>query len=424
MLIKLAWRNLWRNRGRTAILMTAISLSLALAFFQLGVGDYMHTQMEHAAARTAGGNVLVHAEGWWETQKAELVIEDARPILERAHTIEGVSAVATRLHLDGLLSSARGSSATRVSGIAPEEELRNETWSDYIDPEDGGDFFETRPGRKKNPIVLGAALVEQLDIELGDRVVVSFSGPDGETQRALFYLSGIVATGVDMVDLTVAFVEIAAAREALGVGDYAATQVGLTLDEDSERARVRGELVAALGDDAQRAAGRSLEVLTWDQAIPEMVGFIEIDDAFNYIFIVVIFLIIAFGIANTFLMAVMERVRELGLLGALGLTPGRVAQLVVAETVLIAAISIVIGLGLGLFFHWLMVAYGIDTRAVSGDIEVSGIALTDPILRSEIRPLKWAIAIVFVFVLVLVSASYPAFKASRLDPASAMRTYE
>ncbi len=139
----------------------------------------------------------------------------------------------------------------------------------------------------------------------------------------------------------------------------------------------------------------------------------------------VVFIIVAFAIMNTFMMAVMERIRELGLLSALGLSPGKIAQLVLCETTLLALLSTALGLILGLGAHWLTDTYGIDmANNMPEDFEMAGVVLDDMVLRSQIDLQRWVGAIAGVFMLVLLSGCYPAFKATRLSPTDAMRTYE
>jgi ABC-type antimicrobial peptide transport system permease subunit len=155
-----------------------------------------------------------------------------------------------------------------------------------------------------------------------------------------------------------------------------------------------------------------------------MVGFIEVDDAFLYIYLVVIFAIVAFAIANTFLMAVMERVREFGLLNALGLRGSGVAGLLLTETVLMTAVAMSIGFLLGLAGHLAASHWGIPVSAWGVDsMEVSGVDFASMVMRSKITPIKWVAASILVALVTLGSALYPAWRASRLAPSEAMRFF-
>jgi putative ABC transport system permease protein len=417
---KLAWRNLWRNRTRTAIITSALSLSLWLLLVQLGVNDNLHHKMELSAVKTAGGSVLAHADGYWERQTSDAVIADPAPLIEAAHAVPQAVAVIQRVYISGLLTSPRGSAGVRLTGIDPTAEALLQDLAPYISE---GAFIPApspdAPPPKTKPLVLGAGVVKDLEIKLGDRVVLTATQPSGEVTHALFHLSGVLKTGVDALDAASAYTSLPAAREVLG-SPTALTQVALVLGDDRDRDAAKAAWLTALGDRA-----RGLEVLTWSEAMPGMVGFIEIDDAFMYIYSIVVFVIVGFGIANTFMMSVMERVRELGLLGALGLSPRRVFGLVLSETTLLSALSIAIGLTLGLLSHLYLSHAGIDLRDLYDmDMQVGNVSMMDTIISSTLRWGRWGAACGFVSLMVLLSALYPAWRASQQDPAQAMRTYE
>jgi ABC-type lipoprotein release transport system permease subunit len=409
---KVAWRNLWRNRTRTIIVVTAIALSYALFLVSMGLGKYMHNQMELAALKTAGGAILIDGDGYWASQSSDIYIEDPEPVFSVLSETEGVDTAIPRVLINGLVTSTRGSAGVRLTGIVPEKEAVLLDMSQYLAD---GTFLD---GSTDDPIVLGRKVVEDLEIELGDRVVLTATDVTGEVAYVLFHLSGILDTGSDLMDSGLAYTTLPLAQRAVGM-DGGLTQIGVHLEDVTQRQVIQGEIREALGAD-----GDGLEVMTWDEAIPEMVGFVEIDAAFNYLYAIIIFIVVCFGVANTFMMVVMERIRELGLLGALGLTPRRIGWMVLLESTILAFISTAIGFALGYVGHRLIRDNGIDMTEVYGEMEMSGVAMTDWLLRSQIDPTEWIVATVGVIVLVFVSSLYPAWRATRLDPAQAMRTYE
>ena len=268
------------------------------------------------------------------------------------------------------------------------------------------------------PLVIGEKLAKKLEVKLGDRVVLTAADPKGDLARALFRVSGILRPHSGLDD-GVAFTTLAAAAEAIGAG-RSRTEIGLVLANDASR----GEVARALRKQLAMG-GEVLEVLTWDQALPELLGAIRADKAFAWLFGLVVFVIMGFGIANTFLMSVLERVRELGLLSALGLTPGRTARLVLAETAVLTSLSVTAGYGLALLVHLYLRRFGIDLAGLSGmKVELAGVMVQDLRLRSVVDPWRWLAGGAGVVAVVLLSACYPAFKAARLDPVEAMRTYE
>ncbi len=407
---RIAWRNLWRHRGRTAILGSVVALTYGFSLAGMGMGDDGHQRMLDEAVKAAGGDILVHGKGYWVSRSSDVVIDDADSVLAAVHGVEGVRAALPRVLVSGLVATAQASRPVLLQGVDPQGE---EAWHDVAADVKEGTFLT---GDARDPLVLGKRLVERLGLEMGDRVVLTATDPEGDVTRALFHLTGVLQTGTREIDEGLGYTTLAAARRAVGM-DGRLTQVGVLLepgaDVDTVAARIRG----ALGP---RAAG--LEVLTWREAVPQMVGYVELDNAFGYIYMVVIFVVVLFAITNTFLMAVMERVRELGLLSALGLKEGRIARLILAETVLLTAVAMVAGLALGLGAHLALQRWGINMAAFGlSDVEVSGIDMSSMMIHSVISPWKWALASVLVAVASVASALYPAWRATRLAPAEAMR---
>jgi ABC-type lipoprotein release transport system permease subunit len=409
----MAWRNLWRQRTRTLIMVSAVAFSYGLALFSMGIGDDGHEQMLEQAIEGAGGDIIVHAEGYWASRASDLVMSRGSEILAAVESAPGVDVAIPRVLINGLVSSASGNQGVMLQGIDPERELALRDLTDDITE---GTYLDQ--GDRDDPIILGAEIVEKLDLELGDRVVLTASRPDGEVTRALFHLTGVFQTGFSEIDEIVGFTTIQAAQEAVEA-ENALTQIGVLFDPV-----VPPEDVAAAIRTSVGTAANGLEVLTWQEAVPEMVGFIQVDDAFAYIYLGVILAIVAFAIVNTFLMAVMERVREFGLLNALGLRDSGVAKLLLTETALMTLLAMVAGFALGLAGHLAVDHWGISL-AIYGieEMELSGVDFADLVMYSKITPIKWIVASILVAVVTMGSALYPAWRASRLAPSEAMRFF-
>lgn len=409
--LRLAWRNLWRHRARTAISAAAISLSFAALLATFGLSEATYQRIIAAAVKAAGGSALVHAEGWQLSRAADLLIADPAKVAEAARRLPGVQAVLPRIIIQGLLSSPRGAEPVRLSGIDPKQEAALLDLSPFMAQ---GTFLA--PGEAR-PLVIGPKLAKKLALGLGDRAVLTAADSRGEMVRALFRVSGILQPRAGLEE-GVAFTSVEAGAAAVGAGQ-GRTEVGLVLADDARRSEVAEALSAALD------GGQPLEVLRWDQALPELLGAIRADKSVLWLFGLVVFVVMGFGIANTILMSVLERVRELGLLSALGMTPGRTARLILAETALLTGFSVLLGYGIGFAVHFYFSRWGLDLAAVSEvKIELSGVMIEDLRLRSAIDPVRWGLGAVGVGLIILFSALYPALRAARLDPVQAMRTYE
>jgi len=412
---RMAWRNLWRQRARTLVMASGVAFSYALMLVAFGINDDGHGRMLREAAIAAGGDVLVHGEEYWATRASDIVVRDAAAVAAAIGRIDGVRAAVPRVLVNGLASTASDNRPVQLQGIRPEleAELR-----DVAEDLTAGTFLT---GDERSPIVLGSRLVARLGAGLGDRIVLTGTAPDGEVTRALFHLTGILETGTRELDEIAAYTTLEAAQRAFGM-DGAVTQIGIVAEAGVDAEELAARVRAALQADA---AGAGLEVLSWREAVPEMVAMIEIDDAFGYILLGVIYAIVLFSITNTFLMAVKERVREFGLLGALGMPGRRIGRLLIAETVLMTALAMAVGLALGYAGHRIVANVGINVAAAGiEEMELSGIDFGKLVMYSTIVPARWIIGSIIVAVATVASAAYPAWRAARLEPAEAMRFYE
>lgn len=409
----LAWRNLWRNRTRTVILGSAIALTYAMMLLSIGMADDMHTRMKEAARKVAGGQVLIHGEGYWNRRSTEITVPHPDTLRSRIEGLPDVKVVIPRVIGDGLLKSTAGNAPLQLYGIDPAREKVLEDPGRYLTE---GDFLD---GPHGPPLALGSGVVGRLNAEVGDKLVLTAPDADGELTRGLFRLGGVLESGSRQLDETLGYTTLSHARDVLNM-EGRLTQLGVLGVGSIGSEPLKRRITSHLRDHRDH-----LEVMTWQEAMPEMVGFIQIDNAFTYVYVIVIFLIVTLSITNTFLMSVKERVGELGLLSALGFNDARIARMILAETVLLAALTMLSGLGLGLLGHAALNEWGLDlTLFMDRGIEVSGVTMSDMVAHSEIRPFKWILASAGVLAAIVLSALYPVWRAIRLAPAQALQVGE
>lgn len=407
-MLKIAWRNLWRNKTRTFIAISAVAVTYALTIANMGVAESMYQKMQKGAALSAGGSVLIHGKGYWDVQLNDVVLKNPIPIVDKLKERKDVSAIASRVIINGLISSSTSSLGVRLSGINVDDEKAFQDFSPHA-------VHKKFIGCEDKPIALGQKLVSDLGLEMGDKVVITATAPDGEVTRALFYLCDALKTGSRELDKMIAFAPINDLQKAFNFGD-AVTQIGIL---STEREALSADLKTTLKRDTD-----PLEVLIWEEAMPDLVGMIKMDAAFGDLFNLILFIVVLFAIMNTFLMIVMERVREFGLLSAIGLTPLQVSKTIFLETLVITLLSIVIGFTIGFSIHFYIASVGIDIASLYGDsIEMGGVSMTDTVMRSVVAPKRWLSATIAVFFLTMASAIYPAWKAGRLAPAESMRFF-
>jgi ABC-type lipoprotein release transport system permease subunit len=413
--LKLAWRSILRHKRRSIITGCAVALSLTMMLFFVGVGDDAHARMAELGIRMGAGHVLVQGKGYQLAQTLDHLVPDPAAVIAAARKLPQVRQAVPRLRASGLLSVGESSAPVMVSGVDPRLEP---TVSEIAAPQRriAGAYLRSRDqirfANQPADIYVGAELAKTLGLEVGDRTVLILSPVKGTRPVSAAYLvRGIFHSGIDEINQGWVEVPLPALQQQLGLGQQV-TQVALHLDDLDSTAPVTAAL--------ERTLPGELEVLPWQEALRELYEAIVLDDAGLYLMMAIIFVIMAIGIFNTVLMSVVERTREFGVMMALGTGRWQLFNVVLAEALLLALVAGAIGLGLGLGLHSLMAAHGIDITSLAGDYEFAGIVLEGRIYSRLSTPIvvKWTVVVVGLTVL---SALYPAFRSTRLQPVEAFR---
>ena len=407
-LMRIAWRNLWRGWRRSAVVVTAITIGLwgMLVLVAWSVG--MMKQMTDVAVRTQLGHLAVHAEGYNASPDPERSIPDSgRRIVEELSTRGGVHA-APRLQGGGLIQSARRSSRAALVGVVPALERDVSSVADSLI---AGSYLDPPSGRTNRPILIGAELAERLRVGLGDKVVMRVPGDYG---LEAFRVAGIYRTVSDAFDEVFVFVALEDAQRLLDVGDRV-TAVVAALDDPDAGPMVQSWAQTRLGEVLPE---QRLEVLTWQDREPRLATMLDVMDNFRWIFYAVVFVAMAFGIANVLLMSVYERIREFGVMRSLGLQARRLIALVLLEALLLTGAGTLVGLGIGIPVVLWVGEVGVELTLFSDALRDYGIGVR---MYPAVELADVLIPVTLAIVTAVLSALWPALKAARLRPAEALR---
>lgn len=404
MLIQIAWRNVWRNRKRSLIILGAIAFGIWAGLFSMGMMRGMYAQMVESGVATRLGHLQIHAEGYRKRPDIEKTIPNGMAVLREVRTLSGVKAATARALVNGMASSPHTAAGVQVVGIRPDEDARVFDVNTRLTR---GDWFVT--GRR-NPVVIGAKLAEKLDVTVGKKVVLQAQASDGSIGAGAFRVVGLYRTASSAFDERTVF----ALREDV--------QRIFGLDGSIHEIAVRLAGPAGIGE-AQSALQRAfpdLAVETWKEISPELAVTTDMGDQMLYIFMVLILLALVFGITNTMLMGVLERVRELGVLKALGLKGSRMFAMVLLETVVLSVAGGAVGIAAGMGTIAFFARNGIDLSVVSEGLAAFGMGtVVYPALAWD----AYVNVTAMVVLTALVSAVYPGVKAVRLNTVQAIRTY-
>lgn len=405
----LAWRNLWRNRRRTLLTMGSIVFGVFLAVVFTAMQDRNWKDMIDLAARLGGGHVSLQHPEYLDT-----------PTLTR--TVVRDEAVATALDGEGgriarSVDRVVGPTMLATAGenfsaafIAFDPGVEDETTLSILEALDVGEALE--PGDAQG-VILGHRLASNLGMELGDKVVYTVTDRNGEIVSGLARLRGTLRTNAPTVDGGFCLLPLDTVRDLLGYGDDESTMVAVFLQDQRKSGGVAGRL--------DRALGETVAAVPWNTSQPQLAAFIALKVGGAVVMEILIAVLVAAGIFNTLFVSVMERLREFGIMLAIGWSPGRLFRLVMMESVWLAALGLVGAFLITLGPYLYLSSTGLDLTAVyGGTVEVAGVGL-DPVLKVGIFPRNAVLIGLFAVVATLASGIYPAWRAGKVQPVETIK---
>jgi ABC-type lipoprotein release transport system permease subunit len=401
--LKLAWRNIFRNKRRTYITGIAIGVGLASLIFVDAVIIGFEKNMVRTATASFLGEGQIHGDGFRELLSVETTIEDLDGVVESLGREEIVDRFTVRTMSFGMISSPANLSAVSMVGIDPETEPHLSQMDDTLIE---GTYFE---GEGERDLVIGSKLADLLEVGIGDRVVMTTAeAHTGDLAQEMFRVSGIYHFNVPEMDGAMAFVRIEKARAMLGLPGEAHEIALKFIDPQFGRDK-----------DAPfwtRYSEGANEAIPWPVLLPQVEAYFAIS-WFSTLFTgLIIFGIVVLGIINTLFMSLHERMFEFGVIRAVGTRPTAVARLIIFEAASLAVVSIGMGIAIGLLVTWLVGISGID---YSG-IEFGGVTIREP-LYPVMKPYQFILYPALVFVFTTLIGIFPAVRAARMSPADAMR---
>ncbi|MBT8102434.1 MAG: FtsX-like permease family protein [Gammaproteobacteria bacterium] len=400
-LVRLAWRYLWRNHRRTIIMLSAISVGVWAMIFMTALTRGMVDQMIKDGVSVLPGHVQVHHPLFLDDPSVSnrITIGDAE--LARAFDTAGFKAWASRVKVPAVIASERESRGVTLLGIDPAAE-REFSFVSYDDVE--GRFLE---GADDNGIVIGRELASKLETEVGKRVVLMSQDPENEIADRGFRVVGLFKANMPAFEESYVFIGKQAAQKMLRIGDTTTEIVFLA--DDYRSIEPTFKQVSARVDS-------SLEVSRWYEVDTYLGTMLKVMDGFVLIWVIVIFLALSFGLVNTLVMAVFERVREIGLMLALGMKPASILGQIIIESMLLLAV----GLAIGDLLAWATIQPlqgGIDISAVAEGMEMMG---ASSVLYPKLYLSDMIRANVVVLILGFLASLSPAWRASRYEPVEAI----
>ncbi len=405
--LKMAWRNIWRNRRRSLLTMLAIAFACALLVFMLSFQFGSYEAMLNSAIKIHTGYFQIQAEGYQEKSDIRRVVPNPEAVARILDGIPQVAAYSCRAMAFSLASSEDRTYGVAVSGIDPDREAAVSSIKRLIRE---GEYLARGD---VDQALVGALLAKNLRVGIGDAITLLGQGRDGSVAATVVTVKGIFSSGQDDFDRSAIHIPLDYFQEVFFMRGAVHTVVGLTpsLWDLQEVVDAAEERLSAFNTD------RALVVLDWKELMPGLAQAIMIDLISALIFYLLLILVVAFSILNTFLMAIFERTREFGVMMAMGTTKERLTRLLMTESMIMTVLGIAGGILLGglvtLFFQKHGISMG-DSSELFRQFGISGR------IYPRFTLLSAAIGPSLVLLITFLVALYPAFKVRKLRPVEAL----
>jgi len=386
------------------VVILAMLIGMFAGIFMVSFSKGMMKQRLDRGIETEISHIQVHHPKFRDADEIQYTIGNIMGKSEQIASLKGIDGVSPRVVIQSMIASAETGTGVKLTGVFPDREKSVSNLYTYIAD---GEWFE---GVTRNPVVIGQKLAKKHNVKVRSKVVITMQDYEGNIVSGAFRVAGIfktVNTGFDESNVFVRFDDIS---QLIGLPDGTGQEIAVHTTDKS-----------ILNEKTAEIAGMfpNLEVMNWRELNPEFGYIDEMYDTFLYVFIIIILLALGFGIVNTIMMAVLERIKELGMLMAVGMKKSWIFRMIMWESSLMSLFGGLLGIGFGLLATVLTGKSGIDLSMYKEGYEALG-------YDSVIFPIiDWSLTlkvVLMVFVTGIIAAIYPSLKALRLNPAEALRT--
>lgn len=403
LIFSMAWRNIWRNKMRSLIIMASVALGVFSGVAILGIYKGILKSRVRTVIDQEVGHLQIHHPEFKKDFGAAYIIPGSDSLIQQLLGWTEIRALAARTVSTAMLSAATGTSGVQVTGNRPEEEEQVSHISRKIVE---GSLFDPA---KKNQILISRKLSDKLKLKPGNKIVLTLTNKDNDIQAGAFRICGLFQTINTPLDERTVYLRQDELNDLLAIPGQS-HEITLILQSDDQLDTIH-----------QRLKSRFPALLTenWKEISPETNLMVVSLDEYMFIYIIIIMLALAFGIINTMLMAVLERTREVGMMTALGLTKARLFGLILSETILLTLAGVPVGMGLAWILIWYFARHGINIAAVAKE------AMSSFGFESWIFPEfpydQLVMVLSIVAITALLSSILPSLKAVNMRPSEALR---
>lgn len=404
MLITLSWRNIWRNKVRSLVVIFAIAIGLTGGIFFVGIMNGMVAQQVSNAINNEISDIQIHLPEFEDNMSLRNLIVDVDKKADLILQQKDVTSVSYRTKTTAMASTATTGAGVILHGIVPESERKVTTIGNSLVE---GAYFEKKS--KTPSIIIGQKLSHKLKADIGNKIVITLQTMDGEMSYLLFRVEGIYKTTDTRFDEAMVFVNSADLNPLLGIQPAQANEIAIRTTSNQAAFQVA---------DMLKAEYPELSVKSWKEIEPMLLIMLTVMDQYGYWIISIILLALIFGIINTMLMVILERQREIGMLMAIGMNKVRIFRMILTETTLLSLTGGFLGLISSIIMMGIMGNTGLNFSYWAEGMEAIGYsAFVYPVVTTGF----YAGITILVILTAIIASIWPTRKALKLKPAEAVR---
>jgi putative ABC transport system permease protein len=403
MIFSISWRNVWRNKIRSLIILVSVALGITAGIFVTSFYKGLAKQRIDKAIKTEISHIQIHNKDFRENNEITRYMPEALVMTSRIRKMNSAAGAASRLISYSMIASAETSTGVKISGVIPDDEMTVTNLQDKIVE---GSYFKSA---KRNPVLISSKLAEKLKVRMGSKVVITMQDLNNDIVSGAFRITGIFDTKITAFDESNVLVRYSDLAALMLIPEGAAHEIAVRAVDNDKVASLNADLVSQYPD---------YEVLTWSELSPELWFLTETMGFLAYVLIIIILLALLFGLVNTMLMVVLERIREIGMLMAVGMNRIRIFSMIVLESVFLALSGGVAGVVTGTLITLYFETHTIDLAGMGGAYEDLGF---DTYVNTSLDVSLLINVTLLVILTGILSSIYPAYRALQNNPSEAIR---
>jgi ABC-type lipoprotein release transport system permease subunit len=404
MLLKLAWRNIWRNKRRTIITASSIAFAVLFCGFMGAIQEGSWDNMIDNVVASYTGNIQVHKKGYWENPSINDLMEYDASLLSVSQLSEKISFSTPRLESFALISTGENTRGTMIVGIQPDTEDQFTGMADRVVK---GNYLK----QNDDGALVGDALAELIGVEIGDTIILISQGYHGVNAAGKYPIRGYVHFPTPQFNKAVVILNLTSAQQFYGAEDLVSAVV-----IKAEKIETEEKIVT---DMTQGLDTSAYEIMTYKELMPDLIKSKQVDSAGNYIIFFVLYMIIAFGIFGTILMMMKERQYEFGVLISIGMEKIKLFMMVWLELLMLVTLGVLIGIVLAFsvsyYFHVNPIVLTGEFAQAMENFEF------EPVMPASIELWIFILQAIIVYGICIAIIIFPYFHLKKLEPVKALR---